>query len=99
MFKRVQTDTSKRINITFEGQNIELEQGETVAAALMLAGKKTFRVSAVSDDKRGAFCLMGVCFECLVEIDGVPNRQACMILAEDGMDIRSQKGAVEETIR
>ncbi|MDP2699775.1 (2Fe-2S)-binding protein [Thalassospira sp.] len=99
MFKRVQTDISNPVSIEFEGQKIDVEQGETVAAALMLAGKRKFQESAVSHAGRGPFCLMGVCFECLVEINGTPNRQACMILAEDGMKIRIQKAAIEETDR
>lgn len=37
--------------------------------------------------------MMGVCFDCLAEIDGVPNRQACMIEAHTGMRIRRQIGA------
>jgi hypothetical protein len=37
--------------------------------------------------------MMGACFECLVEIDGVPNRQSCLIEARDGMRIHSQEGA------
>lgn len=38
--------------------------------------------------------MMGVCFECLVEIDGIPNRQACMIPVREGMVVRRQKGAI-----
>ncbi|MCC9620405.1 (2Fe-2S)-binding protein [Thalassospira sp. MA62] len=99
MFKRVKTAIENPIHIEFEGQTIPVEKGETVAAALLLAGQQKFRESTVSKKDRGPFCLMGVCFECLVEIDGVPNRQACMTLAEDGMKIRAQKAAIEETTR
>jgi hypothetical protein len=37
--------------------------------------------------------MMGACFECLVQIDGVPSRQSCMVTVRDGMRIRSQEGA------
>lgn len=96
MFKRIQPELKNPISIEFEDQTITVEKGETVATALMLAGKKVFRQSIVSHQDRGPFCLMGVCFECLVEIDGISNRQACMTEAEDGMKIRIQKGAIEE---
>tara|TARA_B100000123_G_scaffold46510_2_gene30935 strand:- start:20 stop:319 length:300 start_codon:yes stop_codon:yes gene_type:complete len=99
MFKRVMTEIRNPIHIEFEGQTITVEKGETVAAALMLAGHGKFRESSVTREDRGPFCLMGVCFECLVEIDGAPNRQACMTLAEDGMKIRVQKAAFEEATR
>ncbi|WP_417829573.1 (2Fe-2S)-binding protein [Thalassospira sp.] len=99
MFKRVLTDIKNPIHIEFEGQTITVEKGETVAAALMLAGHRKFRESSVTQEDRGPFCLMGVCFECLVEIDGFPNRQACMTVAEDGMKIRVQKAALKEATR
>jgi predicted molibdopterin-dependent oxidoreductase YjgC len=37
--------------------------------------------------------MMGVCFDCLMEIDGVPNRQACQVLVREGMQVRRQEGA------
>ena len=66
-----------------------------MASALLAAGETVFRTTPVSGAERGPFCMMGVCFECLVEIDGVPNRQACMTPVSDGMNVRRQRGAVE----
>ncbi len=37
--------------------------------------------------------MMGACFECLVEIDGISNRQACMIQVRAGMIVRRMAGA------
>jgi aerobic-type carbon monoxide dehydrogenase small subunit (CoxS/CutS family) len=42
---------------------------------------------------RAPYCMMGACFECLVEIDGVPSRQSCLVTVQDGMRIHSQEGA------
>jgi len=39
--------------------------------------------------------MMGLCFECLVEIDGVPNRQSCQIPVQEGMQIRRQQGTAQ----
>jgi hypothetical protein len=64
-----------------------------VAAALLAAGVSRFRATPVSGAARAPFCMMGACFECLVEIDGVPSRQACMVEVKAGMRIRSQEGA------
>jgi succinate dehydrogenase/fumarate reductase-like Fe-S protein len=50
------------------------------------------RETAVSGGPRNPYCMMGVCFDCLVEIDGVPNRQGCMVAVRDGMRIRRQRG-------
>ncbi|ORE94887.1 (2Fe-2S)-binding protein [Aurantimonas sp. 22II-16-19i] len=78
------------VRFTFEGRDVEARAGETIAAALIASGETTTRASVVSGAPRGPFCMMGVCFECLVEIDGVPNRQACMIVAEPGMTVNRQ---------
>lgn len=81
------------VAVTVEGKRILMPEGASAAAALLAAGIAAFRDTAVSGTKRGPWCLMGVCFECLAEIDGVPNRQACMVEVRSGMAIRRQRGA------
>ena len=49
--------------------------------------------NAVSGSPRAPYCMMGVCFDCLMEIDGVGNRQACLTPVADGMQVRRQRGA------
>ncbi|TFF23190.1 (2Fe-2S)-binding protein [Jiella endophytica] len=83
--------SGETVRFTFEGREIAARAGETIAAALIAAGETTTRESVVSGAPRGPFCMMGVCFECLVEIDGVPNRQACMIAVEPGIAVSLQK--------
>lgn len=81
------------ITMTVDGEPIEARAGDTVATALLAAGAGATRQTPVSGAGRAAYCLMGVCFECLVEIDGVPNRQACLVPVTDGMVVRRQRGA------
>ncbi|WP_025597172.1 (2Fe-2S)-binding protein [Burkholderia sp. WSM2230] len=81
------------IAIWFNEQPLTVPSGRSVAAALLAAGVARFRATPVSGAPRGPFCMMGACFECLVEIDGVPSRQACMVEVKAGMRIRSQEGA------
>ncbi|WEX11974.1 (2Fe-2S)-binding protein [Chelativorans sp. AA-79] len=88
-------EAGEAIGFFFEGREIKARRGDSVASALLLAGIKEFRTTAVSDAKRGPYCMMGICFECLVEIDGVPNRQACMTLVEPDMRVRRQHAAAE----
>jgi predicted molibdopterin-dependent oxidoreductase YjgC len=95
MLKRIE-DTQERIAFTFEGRPVEARRGETVAAALLAAGFRDLRASVVTGAPRGPYCLMGACFECLVRIDGVTNRQACMTQVEPGMDIRRTPLAATE---
>lgn len=83
--------TGGTVRFTFEGREMSARAGETIAAALIADGETTTRQSVVTGAPRGPFCMMGVCFECLVEIDGVPNRQACMIEVRPGMNVCRQK--------
>jgi D-hydroxyproline dehydrogenase subunit gamma len=79
------------IELEVEGAPVRVPEGSSVAVALLLAG--VGRTTALSGAPRAPYCLMGVCFECLAEIDGVANQQACMVPARPGMRIRAQHGA------
>lgn len=97
MFKRLDRHGAAEVpsvTIHFEGKAITARRGDTVAGALLAAGIDRFRRSAVSGTERGPYCLMGACFECLVEIDGCANQQACLRVVEDGMRIALQDGPV-----
>jgi predicted molibdopterin-dependent oxidoreductase YjgC len=81
------------IRFDYEGHAITARAGDTVAAALMAAGETALRTAAVTGSPRAPYCMMGVCFECLMEIDGVGNRQACLTPVSEGMQVRRQRGA------
>lgn len=79
--------SQQTFSFTVDGQPVTAQSGQTIAAALIAAGYPVFRYTA-SGSPRGLFCGMGVCFECLVTVDGVPDQRACMMLAEPGMEVR-----------
>lgn len=89
MFKRFQ-EIGAPITFLFNGTRIEAQPGDTVAVALLAAGHRSFRETPVLGALRGPFCMMGACFDCLVEIDG-ETVQACMISACDGMAVTSPR--------
>ena len=91
--RRIERHEATPVRIEFEGQVLLAQPGDTVAAALLAGNHWCFRTTPVSGAARGPFCMMGVCFDCLVEIDGVANRQACMIAVRDGMRVKRQQGA------
>ncbi|WP_455887234.1 (2Fe-2S)-binding protein [Pseudomonas rustica] len=95
LFKPVASESrpTRTLKLTFNGEQLTVPAGVSVAAALLMTGVTRFRATPVSEAPRAPYCMMGVCFECLVEIDGVPNRQSCLIEVSDGMEIRSQEGA------
>ena len=78
------------VRFRFEGREMRAPAGMTLAAALLLNGEAWFRDSVITGARRGPFCLMGMCFECLVEIGGKPNRQACMVEVAEDMEVRRQ---------
>src|SRR5471032_1809696 len=81
------------IQIWFNDQPLSVPGGRSVAAALLAAGVQRFRATPVSGAPRAPYCMMGACFECLVEIDGMPSRQSCLVTVQVGMRIHSQEGA------
>lgn len=92
MFRRI--DRAKEtVTITFDGLPLSVTAEQTVAAALLGQGISTLRRSVVGHAPRAPYCLMGVCFECLVTVDGTQNRQACMTIVQEGMAVTSQSGA------
>ena len=92
MFKNIDKTLSDPVNVRVEGKTVTVPAGSHAAAALFAAGWDHTRISALSGGPRSPYCLMGVCFECLVEIDGIPNQQACQTLVREGMRIKIQRG-------
>ena len=76
------------VALRWNGTEVRCRDGKTVAVALLCAGWLDVRRSPGTGSPRGAFCMMGVCQECLVRIDGV-LRQACLTPVEDGMRVES----------
>jgi hypothetical protein len=64
-----------------------------LATALLNAGVVPFRRTVVSGSARAPLCLMGVCFDCLAEVDGQQNVQSCMVQVQAGMRVQLSEGA------
>lgn len=94
MFRRL-SEAGTPVVITVDGEPVQARSGDTVAAALLAAGIDRCRMTPVSGAPRAPYCLMGVCFECLVVIDGVGSRQACLVPVRDGMAVETQQGRRE----
>ena len=81
------------MNVTVDGLPMPARPGQTVAAALLAAGRISWRDTRKSGRPRGLFCGIGVCFDCLVVVNGVPDVRACQRLLADGDEVRTQHGA------
>src|SRR4051794_15881951 len=93
MFRRLPDLGGETIAFTNYGRGATARRGDSVAAALLAAGVEVCRTTAVSGAPRAPYCMMGVCFECLVTIDGIGNRQGCLVALRAGMAVETQKGA------
>jgi D-hydroxyproline dehydrogenase subunit gamma len=93
MFRRLEGGDAAEVTFRFEGHTVAARAGDSVAAALLLAGLGPLRTTPVHNAPRAPFCMMGACFDCLVVIDGEADRQACMVPVRDGMEVTCQRGA------
>lgn len=86
-------DSPRPVRVEVDGVVVMARVQDSVASLLLSTfGPETYRRSAVSGLPRAPLCMMGVCFECLVEVDGQTNQQGCLIRVRDGMRIRRQAG-------
>lgn len=92
LFRRLQL-AEKYVQIEFEGTPLTVPADVSLAAALLTHDLGATRESAINGRPGAAYCMMGVCFECLVEVDGQANCQACLIQVVEGMRVRRQRGA------
>lgn len=77
---------------TFDGRPVPFRPGQTVGAALVADGRLSWRSTRRHSAPRGIFCGIGVCFDCLVTVDGRPNERACLVPAADGLRVSTQEG-------
>ena len=83
-----------RVTVTVDGRAVTAYLGESVAATLLADGTGDLATRTTrAGDPRGLFCGMGVCFDCLVVVDGVPGTRACVTWVREGMSISRQDGA------
>ena len=90
MFRSINNNQSELITIYFEGKALRVQKDLNVATALLEAGTSNFRETTIKNENRGPYCMMGVCFDCLINIDGMDNQQSCMVKVSDGMKINRQ---------
>ena len=76
------------VRFTFDGRDFVAGPGQTVGAALVTNGVTAWRGTRKEGRPRGLFCGIGVCFDCLVTVDGVSNQRACLVELRDGMEVR-----------
>jgi predicted molibdopterin-dependent oxidoreductase YjgC len=84
---------SAEIKFYFDDQEITGLIGQSVGAALLANGDRILRKTRFHEKCRGVFCGIGVCFDCLVVIDGLANQRACITEIKSGMKVQTQVGS------
>ena len=75
--------------LLFDGTPVPIGPGQSVGAALVAAGIRSWRTTRIHGRPRGLFCGIGVCYDCLLTVDGRPDQRACLVPAGDGMRVES----------
>ena len=95
MFALLPDNTEARVTVIVNGDAISVPPGFTAAAVMLLHSSGATRTTAISGEGRAPYCMMGVCFECLMEINSEPNQQGCLVTVNEGMRINRQQGKRE----
>jgi hypothetical protein len=93
MFRRPPDPPCELVEVEVDGRSVRVPVGASAAAAALIAGLTSTRTSPVTAEPRAPYCMMGVCFECLLVIDGEASQQGCMVQVRPGMRIERQQGA------
>ncbi len=92
MFAPLPDAPEARVGVIINGAAASVPVGCTAAAAMLVHGGGATRTTPVSGEGRAPYCMMGVCFECLMTIDDEPNQQGCLVIVAEGMRIDRQPG-------
>ena len=92
MFKQILNSAIDNVEVILNGQKIMVPQDTSVAAMALAQGLRVTRTTPVSGSPRAPFCMMGVCYECLMVIDGISNQRACATYVKQGMRVETQQG-------
>lgn len=96
MFKQLPNDDVEKFEVILNQQKVLVPEGTTVAAMALAQGLRATRTTPVSGRKRAPFCMMGVCYDCLMVIDGKANQRACATYVSNGMQVETQQGVGPE---
>ncbi len=93
-FRRIKDGLDRGDAFTFfmDDTPVRAYRGESIAAALLAAGRRHSRLTTRLRERRGPYCVMGVCWECVVVVDGRPNVRSCVTPAAPDMRVETQHG-------
>jgi hypothetical protein len=92
--RRAVVERGELIELLVDGEVVPAYAGETISGALTAAGRRVFRHSEKTGGPRGVFCGIGICFDCLVTVEGMGRVRSCMVAVRPGMRVSlGERGA------
>jgi aerobic-type carbon monoxide dehydrogenase small subunit (CoxS/CutS family) len=82
---------SAPINFIFNGSKYTGESGQSIAAALISQGQRVLRTTRFDETPRSIFCGIGICFDCVVVVNGIANQRSCLVEITEGAVIVSKQ--------
>jgi predicted molibdopterin-dependent oxidoreductase YjgC len=89
----VEADPEASYEVDVDGRPVRVVPGQTLGAALVATGIRAWRRTRHDGQPRGLFCGIGVCFDCLVTVNGRPSQRACLVEARPGDVVTTQEGS------
>lgn len=86
------------VRLSVDGREVTAVRGQTLAAALIAAGVPAWRRTRRSGAPRGVYCGIGVCFDCLLTVNGQPGIRACLALARDSDAVTTEEGTGQDEL-
>lgn len=80
---------TEKVSFSFNGQDLQCESGQTIAAALIAAQRRELRLTRFGKEPRSIFCGIGICYDCVVVVDGIANQRSCLVQVKSGMRVES----------
>jgi len=90
MFRLLDNTVPELIEIELDGETLRVPAGISLAAAMFYLDALPGRLTRISASPRAPFCMMGICFECNVEIEGLGAERACQLQVYPGMSVTRQ---------
>ena len=91
-------DIPEEFDIEVDGRTIPARRGQTIAAAILASGVRTFRKTR-KHAPRGPYCGIGLCYECRMTVDGVPNVRTCVAFVKPGSKVSTQDDSLLERVK
>ncbi|SDS12640.1 (2Fe-2S)-binding protein [Microterricola viridarii] len=92
----IRPGATRALSLSVDGEPVDGVDGQSIAGVILASGRLSWRRTSSEGKPRGLFCGIGVCFDCIVTVNGERDVRACQRRAADGDVIQSQHDTLPE---